>query len=87
MTTLASVKKNFGFTDELTIKYEKKANELILHIPLKSTYNQNDEIVLQARNLVQQRKKQGWTRQDFFADFMKVRDKTLKEVRDHYGKH
>jgi|AntAceMinimDraft_14_1070370.scaffolds.fasta_scaffold121301_1 hypothetical protein len=84
--SLASLKKTFGITDEFPINYEKRGNELILHIPLKSTYHRNDEIINQARNLAHQRKKQGWTRQDFFADFMKVRDKVLEEVRSYYNK-
>lgn len=86
MTTssLAIIKKNFGINDEVTLKYEKKDNELILHVPLRSRYHSNDEIIAQARDLAHQRKEQDWTRHDFFADFMKVRDKVLKQIREHY---
>jgi len=81
---LASIKKTYGITDDLPIKFEQEENELILHIPLNSTYSDNDKIIDQARNLVHQRKKQGWTRQDFFNDFMKVREEVLKKVRAFY---
>lgn len=78
-TSLAIIKKNFGIDDNVTVKYKKKNNELILHVPLRSYYHSNDEIINHARNLVDDKKEQGWTRQDFFADFMKVREKVLKQ--------
>ena len=86
MTTssLAIIKKNFGIDDKVSVKYEKKDDELILHVPLRSRYHSNDEIINQARNLVKDRNEQGWSRQDFFADFMKVREKVLKQIREHY---
>lgn len=86
MTTssLAFIKKKFGIDDEVALNYEKKDNELILHVPLRSRYHSNDEIIAQAQDLAQQRKEQGWTRQDFFADFMKVREKVLQQIREHY---
>ena len=86
MTTasLAALKKSFKITDEAIIKYEKKGDEIILHVPIKKTYSSNDDIILQARNLVKDRNEQGWSRQDFFADFMKVREKVLKQIREHY---
>lgn len=86
MTTasLAALKKNFNITDEAILKYERKDDEIILHVPIKKTYSSNDDIILQARNLVKDRKEQDWTRHDFFADFMKVRDKVLKQIREHY---
>ncbi|MCI0495980.1 hypothetical protein L0Z72_13330 [candidate division KSB1 bacterium] len=86
MTTasLAALKKNFKITDEAILKYERKDDEIILHVPIKKTYSSNDDIILQARNLVKDRNEQGWSRQDFFADFMKVREKVLKQIREHY---
>ncbi len=84
--SLSSIKKNYGISDDLPIKYEKKEHELILHIPLRKSYHRNDEIINQARNLNDQRNNNGWKREDFFSDFMKVRDKVLKEVKAHYGK-
>jgi len=83
-SSLASIKKKFRIDDEITINYEKKDNELILHVPLRSLYHSNDEIIAHARDLARQRKEQGWTRQDFFADFLNVRDKVLKQIREHY---
>lgn len=86
MTTasLAVLKKNFKISDEAIIKYETRDDEIILHVPIKKLYNSNDEIINQARNLVKDRKERGWSRQDFFADFMKVREQVLKQIREHY---
>ncbi|MDZ7399381.1 MAG: hypothetical protein ONB37_04360 [candidate division KSB1 bacterium] len=86
MTTssLAMLKKNFGIDDQVTVKYEKRDNELILHVPLRSHYHSNDEIITQARNLVKDKKESGWSRQNFFADFMQVREKVLEQIREHY---
>ena len=86
MTTssLATIKKKFLIDDEITINYEKKGDELILHVPLRTHYHSNDEIIAQAQDLAQQRKEQGWTRQNFFADFMNVREKVLKQIREYY---
>ena len=86
MTTssLAIIKKNFGIDDKVKVKYKQKDNELILHVPLRSDYHTNEEIIIQARNLVNERKEQGWTRQDFFVDFMRVREKVLKQIREYY---
>jgi len=86
MTTssLAIIKKNFGIDDKVAVKYEKKDDELILHVPLRSHYHSNDEIINQARNLVEDRKEQGWSRKDFFADFLKVREKVRKQIREYY---
>jgi hypothetical protein len=86
-SSLSSIKKNFGISDDLPIEYEKKGDELILHIPLRLTYRKNKEIINQARKLVHQREKSDWSRNDFFDDFMKVRNRVLKEVRAHYGKN
>lgn len=86
-SSLSSIKKNFGISDDLPIEYEKKGDELILHIPLKPTYHKNKEIINQARKLVHQREESNWSRNDFFNDFIKVRDKVLKEVRAHYDKN
>ncbi len=77
--SLASIKKNFGITDDLPIKYERKDNELILHIPIQSAYHENEKIINQARKLADQRKKDGWSREDFFNDFVSGRDKVLKD--------
>jgi len=85
--SLSSIKKNFGISDDIPIAYEKKGDELILHIPLKATYNENKDIINQARDLAQQREKSNWSRNDFFNDFMKVRDRVLKDVRAHYEKN
>lgn len=85
-SSLSSIKKNFGISDDLPIEYEQKGDELILHIPLGPTYAANKDIINQARKLVQQRKENNWSRNDFFNDFMKVRDKVLKEVREYYDK-
>lgn len=86
MTTasLAALKKSYKITDEAIIKYEKKDDEIILHVPIKKNYSTNDDIILQARNLIKDRKEQGWSRYDFFADFMKVREIVLKQIREHY---
>ena len=84
--SLSSIKENYGITDDLPIKYGKKEHELILHIPLRKSYRRNEGIINQARNLNYQRNNNGWKREDFFSDFMKVRDKVLKEVKAHYGK-
>ncbi len=86
-SSLSSIKKNFGISDDLPIEYEKKGDELILHIPLKPTYQKNDEIINQERKVVLQRKENEWSRSDFFNDFLKVRDSVLKEVRTLYGKN
>ncbi len=82
--TLAALKKNFMITDDAIVTYEKRDDEIILHVPIKKTYHSNDEIINQARNLVRDREEHGWTRQDFFADFMKVREKVLEQIRAHY---
>ena len=84
--SLASIKENYGITDDLPVKYEEKGHELILHIPLRESYHENKEIINRARNLIYQREKNGWSREDFFSDFMKVRDKVLKQVRAYYDK-
>jgi len=86
-SSLSSIKKNFGISDDLPIEYEQKGDELILHIPLRPTYPVNKDIINQARKLVQQREENNWSRNDFFNDFMKVRDRVLKEVRAHYDKN
>jgi hypothetical protein len=87
-SSLAAIKRDFGLSDEIPINFEKKENELILHIPLTaSKYQENSEIIKKARDLTQQQKEQGWSREDFFNDFMKVREKILKEVRDHYAQN
>ncbi|MBD3342448.1 MAG: hypothetical protein GF353_25335 [Candidatus Lokiarchaeota archaeon] len=86
-SSLSTIKKNFGISDDQQIKYEKKGDELILHIPIKSTYHENDEIIDQARNLAEQREKSNWTRNDFFEDFMKVRERVIRDVRVHYEKY
>ncbi len=86
-SSLSSIKKTFGISDDLPIEYEKKGDELILHIPLRVTYHENKEIMNQAKRLVHQREKSDWSREDFFNDFMKVRDKILKEVRSRYAKN
>jgi hypothetical protein len=83
---LSSIKKNYGITDDLQIKFEKKDDELILHIPLRTSYRENTEIINRAKTLINKRKQNSWTRDDFFADFMKVRDKVLNQVKDYYGK-
>ena len=44
-SSLSSIKKNFGISDDLPIKYEKKDDELILHIPLRTTYHENKDII------------------------------------------
>jgi len=84
-SSLAIIKKNFGIDDKIMVKYEKKDDELILYVPLLTKYHSNDEIIDQARNLIKDREELGWTRQDFFADFRKVRDKVLKQIREHYA--
>lgn len=86
MTTssLALIKKNFGIDDKVSVNYEKKDDELILYIPLRSRHHSNDEIINQARNLVKDRKEQGWSRQVFFNDFIRVREEVLKQIRVHY---
>ena len=86
ISSLALLKKNYGITDDIPIKYEKKDDEIILRIQLSSKYHSNDEIISKARDLAQKRKNEGWTRQDFFADFLKVRENVLKQIREHYEK-
>ncbi|MBU0566902.1 hypothetical protein KJ693_09595 [bacterium] len=82
--SLATLKKNFGFNDDVAIKYEKRDEELIIHLPIVPEYRSNDEIINQAQELVKKRKAAGWSRQDFFNDFLKVRDEVLKKIRAHY---
>ncbi|MDI6792759.1 MAG: hypothetical protein QME81_07840 [bacterium] len=83
--SLAKLKMNFGFNDAVAIKYEKRDEELIIHLPIEPKYRSNDEIINQAQNLVEKRKAAGWSRQDFFNDFLRVRDEVLEKVRVHYG--
>ena len=72
-SSLATLKKNFGFNDNVPIEYEKKDGELFIRLRLESKYSSNDEIINQAYKLAEQRKSNGWTREDFFNDFMEVR--------------
>lgn len=83
-SSLALLKKDYGISDDMPIKYEEKDNEIILHIQLQTKYHSNDVIIDEARKLARQRKGEGWTRQDFFADFTKVRDKVIKQIRAYY---
>ncbi len=82
--SLSTLKKNFGFNDDVAIKYEKRDEELIIHLPIVPKYRSNDEIINQAQKLAEKRKATGWSRQDFFNDFLKVRDEVLRKVRAYY---
>lgn len=84
--SLAKLKRNFGFNDDVAIEYEKRDEELIIHLPIEPKYRSNDEIINQAQKLAEKRKAAGWSRQDFFNDFLKVRDEVLEKVRVHYGR-
>jgi len=83
-SSLATLKKNFGFNDNAPIEYEEKDGELFIRLRLVSEYNSNDEIINQAYKLVEQRKSNGWTREDFFNDFLEVRDEVLEKIRKYY---
>ena len=83
-SSLATLKKNFGFNDDAPIEYEEKDGELFIRLRLVSKYSSNDEIINQAYKLVEQRKSNGWTREDFFNDFLEVRDEVLEKVRKYY---
>ena len=72
-SSLATLKKNFGFNDNAPIEYEEKDGELFIRLRPASKYRSNDKIINQAYKLVEQRKSNGWTREDFFNDFMEVR--------------
>lgn len=82
--SLDMLKKNFGFDDNIAIKYEKKNEELIIHLPVVPKYRSNAEIITQAQKLVEKRKTDSWSRQDFFNDFLEVRDEVLKKIRAYY---
>ncbi len=75
-SSLATLKKNFGFNDDAPIEYEEKDGELFIRLRLVS--NNNNEIINQAYKLAEQRKSNGWTREDFFNDFLEVRDEVRK---------
>jgi len=79
-SSLASLKKKFGITDDVFVKYEQKKKEIILRIPLKVRYDTNEEIVQNAENLVRDKNERDWAREDFFADLVKVRDKVFNDV-------
>ena len=85
-SSLAFIKKKYGINDKSQINYEKTENELILHIQLEAQNEQNQEIIQKANELAQNRQVEGWSRREFFADFMKVRNNVLNDVRAHYGK-
>lgn len=78
--SLASFKEKFGITDDANIKYEKKENEIILHIPLKIQYDSNEDITHNMKNLIRDRKEQGWSTEDFVADIIKLSNKNIHET-------
>jgi hypothetical protein len=82
--SLATLKKNFDFNDNMPIEYEEKDGELLIRLRFVSKYSNNDEIINQAYKLAEQRKSSGWTREDFFNDFMKVRDELIEEISKYY---
>lgn len=53
-SSLATLKKNFGFNDDAPIEYEEKDGELFIRLRLVS--NNNNEIINQAYKLAEQRK-------------------------------
>ena len=73
-SSLATLKRNFGFNDNAPIEYEEKDGELFIRLRLGTKYSSNDEIINQARELAEHRKFNGWTREYFFNDFMEVRN-------------
>ena len=78
-SSLATLKRHFGFDDNAPIEYEEKDGELFIRLCLVSTkYSSNDEIINQAYKLVEQRKSNGWTREDLFNRFLEVRDEVLE---------
>jgi hypothetical protein len=83
-SSLATLKRSFSFDDNAPIEYEEKDGELFIRLRLVSKYSSNDEIINQAYKLAEQRKSDGWTREDFFNDFMKVRDEVLEKIREYY---
>ncbi len=82
ITSLATLKKNFGFDDNAPIEYEENDGELIIR--LRPKYSSNDEIINQAYKLAEQRKSNDWTREDFFNDFLEVRDEVLEKIMEYY---
>lgn len=85
-SSLASLKDKYGISDEISIEFEEKEDELLLRIPLRSACRDNYKLIKEAQNLAAQRTKEGWSREDFFDDFLKVREQVLSDVREHYGK-
>lgn len=84
-SSLATLKKDFGFNDSIPVEYEEKDGELIIRLCCVSKYSGNDEIINQAYKLAEQRKSDGWTREDFFDDFLRIRDEVLGKIRAYYG--
>jgi len=78
-SSLATLKKNFGFNDSIPIEYEEKDGELFIRLRPASKYSSNDEIINQAYKLVEQRKSNSWTKEEFFNDFLEVRDEVLSK--------
>jgi len=72
-SSLATLKKDFGFNDNIPIEYEEEDGELIIRLCFAPKYSSNDEIINQAYKLAEQRKFAGWTREDFFNDFLRIR--------------
>lgn len=85
-SSLADFKKAFGITDDEPIVVEEKGDELILRISLKRKYSSNDEIIQKACDLTHRRREVGWTRKDFFDDFMRVREQVINDLKAYYGK-
>ena len=83
-SSLATLKKNFGFNDNVPIEYEERDGELFIRLRPVSKYSSNDEIINQAYKLVEARKSNGWTREDFFNDFLEVRDEVIEKISKYY---
>ena len=81
---ISKLKRSFSFDDNAPIDYEEKDGALFIRLRLVSKYISNNEITNQAYELAEQRKSDGWTREDFFNDFMKVRDEVLEKIRKYY---
>ena len=69
--------------DNAPIEYEEKNGELFIRLRLVPKQSSNDEIINKAYKLIEQRKSNGWTREDFFDDLLEVRDEVLEKIRKY----